>query len=241
MAISESNPSVMYVAGYKQVGSDYFGALLETLDGGNTWTDISSSVDNERYVFFDSVAIDPTDESKVYVGGSVFYRSTREGRGRELSWVRSATRFNSYTINIDPVEPSRIYAAGYQSVSVSTDYGQSWITHNDCIRSSARHLEIAPADPSKVYVASYAGLYKSPDSGTTWNPAHEGIYAARINALAVNSSTVIVQNNGYLMAYRKGRTATWQDVVTPPSCGEVCDILINPDHPDTVLILEGYG
>jgi hypothetical protein len=109
------------------------------------------------------------------------------------------------------------------------------------MRSSARHVEVAPADPSKVYVASYVGFYKSPDSGTTWNPAHDGIYAASINALAAAPSTVIVQNSGYLMAYVRGRTATWQDVVTPPSCGTVCDILINPDDPDTVLILEGYG
>jgi photosystem II stability/assembly factor-like uncharacterized protein len=241
MAISKSNPSVMYVAGYKQISNTYFGALLKTEDGGNTWTDISSSVNTEPFNFFDSVAIDPTDENKVYVGGDDVYRSVREGRGRELTWVRSATRFNCYTIDIDPVEPSRIYAGGYERVSVSTDYGQSWRTYNDCIRSSARHIEIAPADPSKIYVASYGGLYKSPNSGATWDSTHNGIYAARIAAIAVAPSTVIVQNSGYLMAYGRGRIASWRDVVTPESCGEVCDILIHPDDPDTVLILEGYG
>jgi photosystem II stability/assembly factor-like uncharacterized protein len=242
MAISESNPSIMYIAGYKEVDYYYFGALLETLDGGNTWTDISDSVDTERYSIFESVAVNPTDENKVYVGGSAFYRSTRTGRGRELSWVTSIAGFSAYTINIDPVDSSRIYAAGYQSVSVSTNYGQSWITRNDCIRSSARHIEIAPADPSKVYLASYAGLYKSTDSGTTWDTAHSGIYAASIAAIAVTPSTIIVQNSGYLMTYsRRGRTTTWQEAVTPASCGEVCDILINPDNPDIVLILEGYG
>jgi len=241
MAISESNPGVMYVSGYKQINKDSFGVLLQTLDGGNTWTDISSSVDPERYNYFESVAIDPTDENKVYVGGTYFYRSTREGHGNELSWVRSATRSYYYTIDIDPVEPSRIYAAGYQSVSVSSDYGQSWTIQSGCIRSSGRHIEVAPADPSKIYVSSYAGLIMSSDSGATWSPAHNGIYAASIAAIAVAPSTVIIQNSGYLMAYRRVRTATWQDVVTPESCGEVCDILINPDNPDAVLILEGSG
>jgi photosystem II stability/assembly factor-like uncharacterized protein len=241
MVVSESNPSVMYVAGYKNVSNEYFGALLKTVDGGNTWTDISSSVDTEPFNFFDSVAIDPTDENRVYVGGDYVYRSVRTGRGHELSWVRSTTRFNSYAIKIDPVDPSRIYAAGYESVSVSTDYGQSWTIHRDGIRRSCQHIEVAPADPSRIYVASYAGLYMSSDSGTTWNTANEGIYAARINALAVHPSTIIVQNSGYLMAYGRGRFDTWRDVVTPPSCGEVCDILINPEDPDNVLILEGYG
>lgn len=100
---------------------------------------------------------------------------------------------------------------------------------------------MAPADPSKVYVSTYAGFYKSPDWGTTWNTAHEGIRAARIQALAVDPSVVLVQNSGYLMAHGRGRRDTWEDVVTPESCGEVCDILINPDNPNTVLILEGYG
>lgn len=241
MAISESNPSVMYVSGYKQVDSEYLGALFVTLDGGNTWTDISSSVETEPYNYFESVAIDPTNESRVYVGGSYLYRSSRTGRGRELSWERSQTRLYPYAIDIDPVEPSRIYAAGYESMSVSTDYGQSWRTHNGCVRGSARHVEVAPADPSMVYVSSYAGFYKSPDSGSTWSPSCEGIYAASIAAIAVAPSKVIVQNSGYLMEYKKARIATWQDIVTPESCGEVCDILINPDDPDTVLILEGYG
>jgi photosystem II stability/assembly factor-like uncharacterized protein len=246
MAISMSDPNVIYIAGIKEVAINnrynYYGALFTSSDAGESWTDISDSVDSEGGNYFDSVAVDPTDKNKVYVGGNVFYRSVREGRGQELSWVRSTARFSSYTINIDPVEPSRIYAGGYQSISVSTDYGQSWTTRNDCIQSTARHVEIAPADPSKVYVASYDGLYKSSDSGVNWDSAHNGIYAARIAALAVAPITVIVQNSGLLMEYsRRGRTTAWHDLVTPESCGEVCDILINPDNSDIVLILEGYG
>lgn len=242
MAISKSNPSVMYVSGYKEVSNDYFGALLQTIDGGSTWTDISSSVNTDSFSFLECVAIDPTDENKVYVGGNDFYRSVREGRGRELSWERSSTRINCYAIDIDPVEPSRIYAAGYQCISVSTDYGQTWITYRGCTQNIVQHIEVAPANPYRIYASSNTGLYRSQDSGVTWSPAHEGIYAARITALAAAPSTVIVQNSGYLMEYsRTGRATTWHDLVTPESCGEVCDILINPDDPDIVLVLEGYG
>jgi len=245
MTISRSNPNVIYIAGIKEVmiGSsyNYYGALFKSTDAGETWTDISDSVESERSNYFYSVAIDPTDADKVYVGGYYFYRSFRTGRGSEMSWERSRTRLNAYAIDIDPLDPSRIYAAGYESMSVSTDYGQSWRTHNGCVRSSGQHVEVAQANPSRIYVSSYAGLYKSPDSGTTWSPSCDGIYAASIAAIAAAPSKVIVQNSGYLMEYRKARTATWRDVVTPESCGEVCDILINPDDPDTVLILEGYG
>ncbi|MHC4539477.1 MAG: WD40/YVTN/BNR-like repeat-containing protein [Planctomycetota bacterium] len=240
MAISRSNPSVMYIAGYKQVGTESFGALFKTSDGGDTWTDISSYVDSERYNYFYSVAIDSTDEEKVYVGGTYFYRATRTGR-TEVSWTRSPTRLYTYAIGIDPLEPSRIYTAGYESIAVSTNYGLSWSVRSNCVKSSGGHIAVAPADPSKVYVSTSAGFYRSGNSGSNWDEAHEGIYAARIAALAVGPSMVIAQNSGYLMAHGRGRRETWEDVVTPESCGTVCDILINPDNPDTVLILEGYG
>ena len=252
MAISKSNPYAMYVSGYKQTSSGSYGALFKTSDGGNTWTDISNAVDNERNHRFISVAVDPTDDEKVYVGGSYFYRSSRIGHDRELTWTRSQSPhyidryiYPIYTIDIDPTDPSRIYTGSYKSLAFSTNYGLSWSVRNNRIKSSAQHIEVAPADPSKVYVSGYMDLYKSSDSGSNWETAHGGIFATRINALAVDPSVIITQNSGYLMAYGmshgRGRTNTWEDVVTPESCGTVCDILIDPDNPDTVLVLEGAG
>jgi len=245
MAISESNPNVLYIGGIKevQVGNryDYYGALLKSTDAGESWTDISDSVESERSNYFYSVAIDPTNEDRVYVGGYYFYRSLRTGRGNDVSWERSPTRLYAYAINVDPIEPSRIYVAGYDSISVSTDYGQTWTTHNGCLQNSAQHVEVAPADPSKVYVSSYAGFVMSADSGLTWNETHQGIYAASISALAAAPSKLIVQNSGYLMSYNDNPDNEWEYVVTPESCGTVCDILINPDNPDIVLILEDSG
>ena len=51
----------------------------------------------------------------------------------------------------------------------------------------------------------------------------------------------MIQNSGELMEYKMARTASWQGVATPESCGEVCDILISSDNPDVVHILEDYG
>ena len=241
MAISKSNPNVIYISGYKEVGSQYFGALLTTSDGGTTWTDISSNVDTERYLLFHSVAIDPTDDGKVYVGGDYVYRGIRIGRDPDLSWARSPQRYYTYSLGIDPVDPSRIYLGMYESIAVSTNHGVTWNRRDNSVKSSARHIAVTPADPSKIYVSSYAGFYKSPDFGSNWQTTHEGIYAANINAMDVDPRMILVQNSGYLMSHGRGRNNIWEDVVTPPSCGTVCDILINPDNPNTVLILEGYG
>ena len=163
MAVSESEPCVIYIAGFKQIGSDNYGALLRSLDGGDSWADISRFVDTESSEDFRSVAIDPTDEDKVYVGGYYFYRSLRSDYSRELSWTRSPTQIHMiYSICIDPAEPSGIYIAGNETVGVSTNYGQSWTMHNDCVKGSANHIDVAPANPRRHPYGEYLRSGSSP-------------------------------------------------------------------------------
>ena len=244
MAISNSNPSVIYVCGRKETGGNYFGFLFTTSDDGNTWTDISSTVERNPHRIFRSVAVDPTDDGKVYVGGYYFYRGTKTGPDATLSWTRNPipfVPFSVYSIGIDPVDPSRLYIGMHEGLAVSSNYGVSWTLRNDTVKRSVGHIAIAPADHSKVYVSSYNGLYKSQDFGSGWNAAHEGIYASCINAMDVDPWMILVQSRGYLMSYGRWENFAWEDVVTPESCGTVCDILIHPDNPDVVLVLEGYG
>jgi len=76
MAISESNPSVMYVSGYKQVNKESFGALLQTLDGGNTWT--QWSIDLEAFA---DQNVDLTNIDKFYIGFGDKYDPQAGGLG----------------------------------------------------------------------------------------------------------------------------------------------------------------
>ena len=122
MTVSKSDPDVIYVCGYKNVGGSYYGALLKSTDGGAGWSDISSLVEPDTYLYFYSLEIDPLDENHVYVGGTYFYHSTDGG----ASW----TRYSSYPLNardiaIDPVNTANLYAGCYGgNVFVSTDHGR---------------------------------------------------------------------------------------------------------------------
>jgi hypothetical protein len=148
IAISATNPAVIYVAGIKKVGQYYGGALLTSTDGGQSWTDISSNLNTERYHYFRSIVIDPTDDGKVYVGGSYLYRGTRIGHNAGFTWTRIQAPLNIDTLGIDPVDPSRIYAAGYESVAASTDYGQSWTLRSISMKRDAEHIAVAAASTS---------------------------------------------------------------------------------------------
>jgi hypothetical protein len=126
-------------------------------------------------------------------------------------------------------------------VAVSTNYGLSWNLQNNAVKSRVGHIAVAAADPSKVYASSYAGFYKSSDFGANWDPAHEGVYTARIKAIDVDPRMILIANGDfYLMSLGWGRDITWEHVMPNPFC-TLGDILINPDNPETVLVLEGYG
>jgi photosystem II stability/assembly factor-like uncharacterized protein len=253
MAISRSNPDVLYIAGNKSIGKYNTGALFKSTNGGAAWMDISSSVDNEPYSVFYSVAVDPFDSEKVYVGGSYrFYRTVKTGRDNTVSWNRVPIDIYPLSIGVDPVGSSRIYVAGIKvvnsrtiySVGVSTDYGVSWTLQHDCVRGDTFQINVAHEDPSRIYLSTYFGLFKSSDSGYNWTLAHEGIHATRITALAVapsRPSTVIVEYDrcGLMGSYDRGDN--WDYLGYFVGCGNVCDILINPDNADAVLALEGFG
>ena len=249
MAVSKSNPNIIYVAGIQETYTDltyyYYGALLKSSDGGDNWEDISSSVEPEPYQYFLSVAVDPTNAENVYVGGiSYFYRAIRTGRNRVLTWQRIQRSLPVCAIGIDPGDPSRIYAAGYQSVSVSTDYGQSWTDHSDGIGGEGTHVEVAPADHSTVYVSTDNGLSKSSDSGNNWGFSHEGIHAAKVTAIAVapsNPTTVLLEYDGVGMMGSYDSGGKWADLGYFVGCGNVCDIVVNPTNENSVLALEGAG
>lgn len=263
MAVSRSDPNVIYAAGYKKefvFPYDYlYGALLKSSDGGDSWEDISSSAETEFDHVFYSVAIDPTDADKVYVGGYDYYdgsydlyRTVKTGYNLELSWTLVPMQFCATSIGIDPVEPSSVYVAGFKyvddvsvdAVGVSTDYGQSWTIHDDGIKGRAINIEVAPAANSTIYLSTNNGLFKSLDSGNTWGSAHEGIHATTITSLAVAPSqpaNILAEYDGCGLMGTYDSGDNWDYLGDFVGCGNVCDIIINPLNENVVLALEGSG
>ena len=244
IAISRTNPDVLYIAGIKaDASSIYYGAAFKSTDGGENWTDISEIVTAVRSRYFYSVAIDPTNVNNVYLGGpNYFYRSTDGG----ASWANTGVNMHVSAMAIDSGNPSTVYGAGYDDVYKSVNYGQTWTTKENVMNGRARCIHVAQAGSSTVYLATEAGFYRSADSGETWHVAHDGVQAARIPALAVAPSeptTIYVEHDGGSLAspcVSNDSGLSWVDRPPLSECGGIIDFLVDPDDPEIVLALE-YG
>lgn len=235
--VSKTNPDVIYVCGIKQTSSAYYGLLFKSSDGGATWADLSSNVDTTQYNYFTCLAIDPTSESRVYIGGTYFYYSINGGS----TFIRSSQAMNMYSLAIDPTAPAKLYAAGSGTMMNSTDYGVVWLTRYNVIKGAGYSLEVAPATPSTLYTATYLGLFKSTDSCSHWSTCHNGILNSDICAISIsrsNPSIIFAEHVSWGVRATTNGGTTWLDKGYFVDCGNLCDILIHPTNPNIIYGLK---
>lgn len=148
-------------------GTQGLGAVLRSRDGGLNWTSIAQG----QVWGVMSLAIDPSDPRRLYVGtdgGSVF-RTTDAG----ASWQVVSRGFPGHQVMdlaIDPRSPSIVYAATYRGgVFKSINGGESWQRIG---MSSHTALAIDSTNPANLYGALDG--YPTPNSAP--RPPVEGIY-----------------------------------------------------------------
>ncbi len=136
------------------------GLIFRSQDAGATWTNlgqIGNSVVNK-------ILIHPTNGLILFASAQNqgIYRSTNGG----FAWdevVQNESR--GYDVEFKPGDPQVIYASGLQ-FHVSTDGGETFITHGDMPNSDPKMIGVSASAPDVVYVieadgGSFGGLYKS--------------------------------------------------------------------------------
>ncbi|HKV37781.1 MAG TPA: SBBP repeat-containing protein, partial [Blastocatellia bacterium] len=173
IALDPVNPSTLYAGvGGALPGGQPSGTLFKSIDGGDTWTQLSTAVDGSN------IAVDPKTPSTLYASraghgvlggiGSELVKSTNGG----LTWRPATLGLGPGTINtlvIDPQNTSNLYAGTTQGLFRSTNGGRNWDgTHlGDGIKS----ISIDPRHPSALYaVAAKAGASAQSDGTGHGNP-----------------------------------------------------------------------
>lgn len=175
LAFSGTNANVMYTVAPA--------GLFISKDTGHTWQ--STQTDYMGYHSFRCVAVDPTNDSVIYLGYGDFNMSL--GYIYDTGVMKSVDFGNSFTslpngmdstvinsIQIDPNNNNNIIAGGINGIWKSTDAGLNW-QHTYIMFDSlnAAHfiydLKYKPNSSDTIYATTDIEFLISVDGGNSWN------------------------------------------------------------------------
>lgn len=191
-------------------------------------------------------------------------QEARFHKNREEGWVFSGPlniggRISAVAMH--PADIQTIYAgAAAGGVFRSEDGGESWTAiFDDAMSLSIGDIAVAPSDPGIIYVGTGEanagggslaydgnGIYRSGDSGSTWE--HLGLSnsgsVGRIVVDPTDPQKVFVAAMGRLFSNNQERGVfrsvdggvTWENVLFVSDSTGAIDLVIHPDHPDTIYV-----
>jgi photosystem II stability/assembly factor-like uncharacterized protein len=243
IALSPTNPSVMFISGYAYTGSTYVPRVIRSLDGGATWTDVTPAAAlSESFSY--STAVSPVDQNLVlFATMTGIYRSINCG----AAWTRVATGLeNPSGIEFSRADPSLVMCCGDSVVYRSANSGQTWSTVPTGVASGkgTTALVLHRTASTLAYLGSSAGLSRSTDAGQSWSLYNGGLHIGEILAFGVTPtqpSRIFLQVAAQGIWRTTDNGSSWTRLTTPLECGDFCGITVGPTDPNRILALEGFG
>jgi len=162
--------------------------LEKSSDGGTGWTPVGVGQLPLGYWGFqgNSIAVDPVLPTTLYAGcGAGIVKSMDAGTTWETLLLHEYVR----QVLIDPAITSTIYAVAFDRVFRSDDTGLNWsvVFSSPNWENYFNELAVDPADTSRLYLATSFGLFQSVNRGEQWTEFNEGLPAASVIGVAVDS------------------------------------------------------
>jgi len=225
-------------------GTDYAGTfygVVKTVDGGESWTDMSKGIDG---IFVVSVTVDPQNSGTLYAADQAGRElKTTDGGKTWIALQELPTQApNSGPVTVDPRDSNTLYVVNGDSVWKSSDGGSTWNHAGEASFAAAAAalgpngyytfpgaLVLDPQNPEKLYVLADAPLpagpccrtdvFKSTDGGSSW-AVTASFTGNHVNLLAMdpqNSSTLYAASS-YRTTISKSTDGgmTWRDSTLPP-------------------------
>ena len=146
LAVDPTSPSTIYVGTFGN-------GLFKTTNGGSNWTAINNGITGPNSKLINTIVIDPSDSSTLYVkvNSSVasIYKSVNGGN----SWVPVNTSAIPPAITALAATPSTFYVGTFSGgVFKTTDGGNSWISVNTGLWTGIINVLVAdPSNPTILY------------------------------------------------------------------------------------------
>lgn len=150
------------------------GGFWRSSDGGATWQYSESGLAaNSTRV--NSITVDPTDPSTVYIHS--FWTGYFVSHDAGLTWAALSAPIgdSDAPVVVDPTNSQHLVIAGGYGMEDSTDGGQTFTDHVICCNTSSDNglqnftrVALDPTDPSTVYAGGRDGVWRSLDGGLHW-------------------------------------------------------------------------
>lgn len=229
-----------------------FPGAYRTTDDGATWQRVL-----HREIPILSLAVAPSDPTRLYAGAGVYrridriehliFRSTDGGR----TWQRSESGLTEspiVSLAVDPRNPRTVYAGSWSfkaanqgSLFRSTDGGVTWAAIPGL--GGASSIAFDSADPQVIYITQGRGLFHSRDGGQTWAPLMNGeVMPERLaRGVAVAPSDpdrlAVIDSQTIFLSFDAGNS--W---VRSGSCGSTCRaVAFDPLDADTLYVGRSPG
>ena len=174
--------------------------LFRSTDQGLTWTHVRP--DPAAILPVVAVAVDPADPSNVFalISDGALWRSHDAGQ----TWEAGGNAgLQARDLEVDPQNPSTLYAAGHGGIAKSTDGGTTWTPLP--VENAVYHdVDVAPSSPSTLYAGTdfTPFLLRSQDGGATWTRLRSVFPDVTPASLAVDplvATTVYTTDEGYVL------------------------------------------
>jgi len=144
-----------------------------------------------------------------------------------------------FTLAIDPLITTTLYAGSQGGVFKSTNGGENWGAVNVGLTASTIFdLAIDPVAPSTIYAGTWdGGVFKSTDGGGNWSTINTGLYVSIIHDLAIDpmtSSTLYAGTNDAGIFKTTNGGESWSTVNTGLTALTVQVLAIDPVTPTTL-------
>lgn len=170
LAFDPRNTDSIYVGTWRQA--------WRTDDAGKSWKHIEKGMVLDTDVF--AIHINPKDPDNIWVATCGWVYNSKD---RGDSWTRYREGFNNrriHDVDIDPMNPSIVYAASVAGLYRSDDAGLNFKPVSDesmVINAIALH----PDRPDRIILGTEGdGVYVSEDRGTTFARSNSGLYNVRV-------------------------------------------------------------
>lgn len=152
IAISESNPNVVYARYTTNEITNAFDAIYKSTDSGDTWTEINtaaiSNIDFSFGWYFGNIRVNPQDENDIIVLGQTLARSTNSGN----SWqFINGMHVDHHAMEFSRNNPNFLLAGNDGGAYISTNGGTSWTKFENLPITQFYNIEVDNLAPNGIY------------------------------------------------------------------------------------------